>query len=55
MDCGLRYAWEEVVEEAFIAPPFNLKMKIKTADAAGFDLRCKAATAEHNQGEERLA
>ena len=32
MDCGPKYAWQEVVVEAFIAPPANLSIKINEAE-----------------------
>ena len=32
MDCGLKYAWQEVVVEAFLAPPSDLSIKINEAE-----------------------
>jgi len=32
MDCGLKYAWQEVVVEAFLAPPSDLTVKINEAE-----------------------
>ena len=34
MDCGLKYAWQEVVVEAFLAPPSDLSIKINEAERA---------------------
>ena len=32
MDCGLKYPWQEVVVEAFLAPPSDLSIKINEAE-----------------------
>jgi len=32
MDCGLKYPWQEVVVEAFLAPPSDLSIKIDEAE-----------------------
>ena len=32
MNCGLRYPWQEVVVEAFLAPPGDLSIKINEAE-----------------------
>ena len=34
MDCGLKYPWQEVVVEAFLAPPSDLSIKIDEAERA---------------------
>jgi len=32
MNCELKYAWQEVVVEAFLAPPSDLSIKINEAE-----------------------